>query len=168
MVVAFVPVETPCPLAAVCCSSCPCIFFRSMTTPPKRNKAPTATTGIYRIPTNDIVQRLTFITNERDAHTQIAGESPVLGLSRSSRFDCLAYSVCHGAARATGGRAARRIIDSMDMIMKERRTNREDPTASVLRTTLGLALASLPHLLKGKSSKLGLFMCPRTSACFIL
>jgi len=50
VVVAFVPVETPFPLAAVCPSRCPCIFFRSMNTPPKRNKAPTATTGIYRTP----------------------------------------------------------------------------------------------------------------------
>jgi len=67
----------------------------------------------------------------------------VLGLSRLPRSDCLKYSVCHGAARATGSRVARRIIDSMDMIMKEQGTNREDPTASLLRTTLGPSARSV-------------------------
>lgn len=34
----------------------------------------------------------------------------------SSRFDCLACSACHGAARATGRKAAERTIGSMDMM----------------------------------------------------
>ena len=57
------------------------------------------------------------MSKERDAHTQIAKEDPVLALSP---FGCLGYTtcICHGAAQATGSETAGRIIDSMDMIVK--------------------------------------------------
>ena len=112
--VVFEPLETAFPLAVACPSLALVNLLRKMNRPPRKKKTPMATIGIYR--TNGTFQHLASINEGRDVHTQITGESPVLALSRLG--DCLACTVCHGAPRTSGMKAAGRIIDSMDMIMR--------------------------------------------------
>ena len=61
-----------------------------------------------------------------NARTQTEVDSPalllLLLLLLGLPFDCLAYTVCHGAARAMGREAAGRRIDRMDMIIRGRGT----------------------------------------------
>ena len=144
------PLETAFPLVPVRLSA-NLRFSRNTTRPARRTKTPTATIGACHIcRTKRTVQRLTSIDEERDAHTQITIEDPVLA---SSPLDCLTYTFCHGAAQTTGSEAAGRIIDSMDMIMRRGGMSCEGAHGASIPWSSGIhrdqALALPPLLIQG-------------------